>query len=300
MRRRLNGRIEEASFKDDVVQMADSVATVKDNSGNARFVYELKVPQFRCYHVSVEIKTDQYTGRPGDSSACRQSHALLADIFTIERTQDWKREDIIFDSLDNSTVNLYFGVWGDAKGTLQWRNWKIEEVGLLNVLRRDGVRASLQPMTASRWWKGRDYDRIEDPHMGNVPYAGEYQAWHEPPTIHTKLPDGTRLRVSWYFPPIVYDGQVSRLHFRGENQSDLSPTRRRMRDLWGTDGYMMSYDEFRCCNWDQSCAARKLTPGQMLAESVRHCTKLVQPQQAYTWNDMFDPFHNAVEVRTIW
>lgn len=286
--------LKKPSFKDDVVHIEDGVATVKDNSGNARFVYALKVPPFRCYHVSVEIKTDHYTAEPeihpigGNRTLCWQT-------LHVAHTQDWKREDLVFDSLDNSKVNLYFGVWGNGKGTLQWRNWDIEEVGLLNVLRRDGAPCVVTTEDGKPVTEGRDYDRIEDPHMGTVPYAGEYQAWHAPPTIHTKLPDGTRLRVSWYFPPIVYDGEVAACISEPKTDQLLADQARQMRQLWGADGYMMSYDEFRCCNWDASCAQRKQTPGRMLAESVRRCTKLVEPQQAYTWNDMFDPFHNAVE-----
>jgi len=65
--------------------------------------------------------------------------------------------------------------------------------------------------------------------------------------------------------------------------------------LWGSQGYMMSHDEFRCFNWDESCQKRKMTPGQLLAENLRQCTRLIEPQQAYVWNDMFDPYHNAVE-----
>jgi hypothetical protein len=202
---------------------------------------------------------------------------------------------VVFDSLDNTNVNLYFGVWGSAKGTLQWRNWNIEEAGLVNVLRREGAPCVVSTEDGRQLVEGRDYDRIEDPHMGNVPFGGEYQSWHEPPTIHTHLPDGTRLRVSWSYPPIVYDGEVAACISDPKTDQLLAEQARRMRELWGADGYMMSYDEFRCCNWDESCAERKRTPGQMLAESVRQCTKLVQPQQAYTWNDMFDPFHNAVQ-----
>ena len=33
----------------------------------------------------------------------------------------------------------------------------------------------------------------------------------------------------------------------------------------------------------------------MLAENVRQCRELLKGQRAYVWNDMFDPFHNAVE-----
>ena len=59
--------------------------------------------------------------------------------------------------------------------------------------------------------------------------------------------------------------------------------------------YMMSHDEFRAFAWDESCESRKRTPGQMLAENVSQCTKLLAPAQAAVWNDMFDPFHNAVK-----
>lgn len=282
------------AFKDDDVKMASGVATVADHAGNARFVYKLDVPQFRCYHVSVDIKTDHYTGQP-EIHPIAGKRTLCWQTLHVKQTQDWTREDIIFDSLDNTAVNLYFGVWGEAKGTLQWRDWKIEEVGLLNVLRRDGAPCVVTTEDGKTLSEVRDYDRIEDPHMGNVPYAGEYQAWHEPPTIRTKLPEGTRLRVSWYYPPIVYDGEVAACISETKTNQILTEQARWMRELWSADGYMMSFDEFRCSNWDESCAARKQTPGQMLAESARFCTKLVQPQEAYTWNDMFDPFHNAVE-----
>ncbi len=140
-----------------------------------------------------------------------------------------------------------------------------------------------------------DYDPIVDPHMGNVPYAGEYESYHKPPVIHTKLPDGTRLRVSWYYPPIVYDGQVAACISEPKTVQLLADQARRMKELWGAPLYMMSHDEFRVCNWDESCESRNQTPGQMLAANVRECTDLLRPQHAAVWNDMFDPYHNAVQ-----
>src|SRR5207302_4420733 len=49
-------------FKDDAVQMEGGEATVSDNAGVARFTYQLKLPPFHRYHVSVKIKTQDYTG----------------------------------------------------------------------------------------------------------------------------------------------------------------------------------------------------------------------------------------------
>ena len=53
---------------------------------------------------------------------------------------------------------------------------------------------------------------------------------------------------------------------------------------------MMSHDEFRVCNFDESCEKQQKTPGELLAENIKYCRKLLQPQVAYVWNDMFDPY----------
>jgi hypothetical protein len=57
---------------------------------------------------------------------------------------------------------------------------------------------------------------------------------------------------------------------------------------------MMSHDEIRVLNWDDTCETRKMTPGQLLADNVRQCATLLQGSDIYVWGDMFDPFHNAV------
>jgi hypothetical protein len=63
------------------------------------------------------------------------------------------------------------------------------------------------------------------------------------------------------------------------------------------DVYMMGYDEIRHCGWDDSCARRHLTCGQILAENVRRCSAIIRQvapdSPIATWNDMFDPFHLA-------
>ena len=141
--------------------------------------------------------------------------------------------------------------------------------------------------------EGRDYSRIVDPKLGNEPWPGEYEAWHESPPIVTDLPEGTRLRVSWYHPAIIYDEQVCMCFNEPAALQILSDQARRMKRAWQSDGYMMSHDEIRVMNWDESCEAKGQTPGQMLAENARFCTNLLKGSTAYVWSDMFDPFHNA-------
>ncbi len=285
-------------FKDDNVQMEGMTATVSDNTTNARFVQKLKVMPFRCYHISVEVKTEDYAGVPEVKVNVGDAGLEFTNL-GVKHKQDWKTHHIIFNSQDHNEVTTYFGVWGNAKGKLAWRNWKVEEAGLLNVLRRDGAPCVVKMDGAEGkvLAEGKDYEPIADPRLGMVPYAGEYEVYHEPPTIHTKLADGTRVRVSWYHPMLTYDGQVMCCPSDPGTLAALADQAKRVKAAFGpaAAGYMMSYDEIRVLNWDESCQKRKMDAGPILAESVRQSTKLLEGSQTYTWSDMFDPYHNAVK-----
>ncbi|MBM3239232.1 hypothetical protein FJZ31_23300 [Candidatus Poribacteria bacterium] len=62
----------------------------------------------------------------------------------------------------------------------------------------------------------------------------------------------------------------------------------------------MSHDEIRAQGWDESCAKRKMTPGQILADNVKRCTEIIRQSDpgkpVYVWSDMFDPHHNAAKT----
>jgi hypothetical protein len=280
---------EKFDWKDDAVTLAEGTATVRDPPGNARLVQKIAVARFRCYHVSVEVKTDGFTGEPElKVLEAAKGKPLVFTSLGVQKTQGWKTHHLVFNSLENEAVNVYFGVWGGAKGTLAWRKWKLEEVGLLNVLRRPGAPCVVQGKV-----EGKDYERIEDPHLGNTPWKGSYEVWHEPPVIRTRLADGTQLRVSWYHPIITHEEQVMICPSEPGTAEVLRDEAKRVREAFGARGYMMSFDEIRVLGWDESCARRKKAPGALLAESARECTKLLAGSQAYVWSDMFDPFHNA-------
>ena len=136
--------------------MADGVATVREHKGNARFSYRLHVAPFRCYHVAVTIRTRDFTGVP-EIKALAAGRSLQYQNLGVKHTQDWKENHVVFNSLDNQQVDLYFGVWGDASGSLEWKNWKIEECGLTNVLRRPHT------CVVKDYTEGKDYEPIEDP-----------------------------------------------------------------------------------------------------------------------------------------
>jgi hypothetical protein len=151
-------------------------------------------------------------------------------------------------------------------------------------------------VVVSGYVEGRDYEPISDPHLGKDPWSGQFRPWHEPPVIKTKnIPDGTQLRVSWYHPAIIYDGQVSCCLSEPKTIALLTDEARRLKAAWGAKGYMMGHDEIRTLNWDQSCQQRHLDAGRILAGNVRGCANLLKGAQVYVWSDMFDPHHNAVK-----
>jgi len=279
-------------WQDGNVKIEDGVATAENITVNSRLIYQFKLPTFRCYHVSVWIKTQDFQGVP-EIKALAGDRSLQYQGLGVKRTQDWTRHDVVFNTLDNERVAVYFGVWGDAKGRLQWKDWKIEEAGLVNVLRRPGTPVVVKSESGTAYVEGKDYEKIEDPKLGNTPWSGEYEAWHTPPVIRTKLPDGTKLRVSWYHPAIIYDGAVMACVSDPETNELLKDEATRVRALWDSKGYMMAHDEIRTLNWDAACQNRKLDAGPLLAENVRLCQKLLGGAQAYVWSDMFDPHHNA-------
>ncbi len=272
-----------------VAQGNDGVLTVKDTRGNARFNFSLAVAPFRCYHVSVKIRTQDFKGQ-AEIKALGGGRSLQWEYLEPKPAQDWTEHHVVFNSLENDKVAVYFGMWGPVKGTFQWKDWRIEEAGLVNVLRRPGC-----PFVVEGRAEGRDYEPVVDPKLGTHPWRGEYRSWHEPAALRTNLPDGTLLRVSWFHPAIIYHGQVSACISEPKTLDLLRDEARRVREAWGAKGYMMSHDEFRCHNQDDACRRRNLDAGALLADNARFCAKLLEGSTVYVWNDMFDPHHNAVK-----
>ncbi|MDQ3223836.1 MAG: hypothetical protein M3Q75_10265 [Gemmatimonadota bacterium] len=288
-------KLEKIAFKDDPITLDGKNAVFAPSKDNTRLCYTVPVKPFRCYHISVKVKTEGYTARP-EVKVLAGDHSLQWQYLPVKPTQDWNEHHVVFNSLDHDNVNVYFGIWGGALGKLELSDWNIEEVGLLNVLRRPGAPLVVKDENSGKaLTEGTDFEPVADPKMGNQPYAGEYEVWHESPTIKTKLPAGTRLRVSWYHPAIIHEGQGGCCPADPKTTQLLADQAKRMKATWGTDAYMMSHDEIRTLGWDASCQSTGKTPGEILADNVKQCVELLKPHRTYVWNDMFDPHHNAVK-----
>ena len=284
------------SWKDPNVTADNGTAKVSNPNGNARIVQHLKVRPFRQYHISTRVKTQDFQAPP-NVMVLAGDHPLNFANLGIERTQDWKTHHVVFNSLTNTEVNVYFGVWGGTKGTLWWDDAKIEEVAFVNLIRRPGAPLMIRKEEGAGLVEARDFTKLVDPLMGTKPWNGSYDVYHAPPALRTTLPDGTRLRASWYHAMTVYDGQAMICPSEPQTMALLKDQAERMHAAWGARGYFMSHDEIRVMNWCAACEARHMDAGEMLADNVRQCTEILRKVnpggRIYVWSDMFDPHHNA-------
>jgi hypothetical protein len=278
-------------------------------SPNRRLVQQVPVRPHACYRISAWVKTAGLS-IPSSfrllaiSAGRKGGRSLTFAEGGIEPTQDWKRIEVVFNSLDHDAVNVYAGLWGQGKGTLWIDELAVEELGLVNVLRRPGC-----PLTVTSddgrtvYIEGRDFEPVADPKLGQVPFAGEYDTEHAPAALRitprSRIRDGQRLRVSWYHPILTVGGQVMCCPSEPKTYELLRVQARKVNDLMAPRTFFMSHDEIRVLNWCKACTDRHLTPGQILADNVKRCVAIlhdVNPKaEIITWSDMFDPNHNAVK-----
>ena len=272
--------------------------------GHGRACQTLLVKPFRYYHVSVAIKTEDFDAAsdvriavlaPGGASLNYREPRVA-------RTQDWRRVDITFNSLEFAEVNLYLGVWGGQGGKIWWDDVRIEPGGLVNVVRREGAPLRVVSEDGKTVYvEGKDFDGARDPKLGVVRYAGQFTAWHEPPL--PTLPPGSRINegqtvlLSYYHTALIHRDQVMCCMAEPKVNDILRWQVEHVHKHVQPDGYFLQHDEIRVQGWDQSCVKTGKTPGQLLAENVKKCIEIVREQDPgkpiYVWSDMFDPFHNA-------
>lgn len=297
-------------WKDECVTPDGGTARVTDPNGrNARIVQKLPVTPFRQYHISVRIKTASFTGTP-EVKVLADGKALTFINLGVKPTQDWTEHHTVFNSLDHKEVFVYLGCWDGRTGSLWWDDAKIEEIGLLNVVRRPGA-----PLTVVAEWgdpatqhrplvEGEDFERITDPNMGVHPWPGEYEVWHELPSLRLtdqgakRVADGTKLRVSYFHAITIHDGQAMICPSEPKTLDVLREHVQRVHRAFEASSYFMSHDEIRVLNWCDACQRRKLSAGAILADHLRQCTKILRETapnaKTFVWSDMFDPNHNAV------
>jgi len=284
-------------WKDDTVRADDGAVLIKDPKGsNARIVQKLKLTPFRQYHFQVRAKTQDFRGT-AEVKVLAGSLALNYNHLGVKGTQDWTTHHVVFNSLDHSEAGLYLGCWDGGTGSLWFDDAKLEEIGLVNLVRRAGAPLVVKTEAGQALGESFEFEKLIDTRMGRKMWNGSYDIYHEPPVIKTSLPNGTRLRVSYSHAVTVYDDQAMICPSEPKTLDLLRDQAERMHAAWGAKGYMMSHDEIRVLNWCDTCQRRHLDAGALLADNVKTCIQILRGINPggtiYVWSDMFDPRHNA-------
>jgi hypothetical protein len=288
------------SLKDESIEQVGDSYHSKPSKKNARISQAIALHPWRQYHISVSLKTAGFQrGKPEIKVIADGKQLQWTDV-PFKADQKSQTVHLTFNSLEHTAANIYFGVWGGHEGELWWDKPQLEECALVNVLRRPGAPFVVKTEEGRVLKEGEDYQPFRCPSLGTVPYGGEYLAWHEPVALHTKaMPDGTRLRISYYHPHVIYEGQVCACVSEPAFQNLLQKQAQGVHKLWSAHSYMMQHDEWRVMNYCQACQSRKMTPGQIAAGNVSQCQQWLRDaapaSRTFVWSDMFDPHHNAID-----
>ena len=210
-----------------------------------------------------------------------------ADGNSLAQTQDWKEYNIDFNTLGNKSVRIYLGTWGT--GTHTGAAWiddvHVREIGLAHTVRRPSLPIQVRAASGGTLYQeGADY--VVGTEKLTIPAGSQ---------IH----DGDHLSVSWAQSSrgvaTLWGAPASACY---QNFFDKSKTI--VDETWKLlnhpKGFFIYYDEWRIMNWDSTCGP--MTAGDYLGrtvEKVENSIYALNPDaEIYIWNDMFDPYQNAL------
>jgi len=266
---------------------------------HCRLMQPIKLQPYRQYRISVWVRTEDMVPAAPEVKVLTPdtSGSVSFQTFRAERTQDWTHYDLVFNSLGHHEARLYMGSWWGKDGKLWWDDLTVEEIGLVNVLRRPGCPVTVAAEDGTVYEEGRDYERIVDPQLH------PWRAYHEQPPIRltadSRIQEGDRLRVSYYHPIIVYEDRLTGCVSEPRIFEDWRAEVEQADELLHPAAFFMSHDEMRVMNQCALCQSKGMTPGELLAWNVRQAAQIIRDvrhdAEIWVWSDMFDPMHNAVD-----
>jgi hypothetical protein len=277
---------------------------MQDAAGNCRVSQRLAVRPWGCYRMSAKVKTRDRTGGEFKFLALGKSgRALTFHETHLKQTADWTEIEVVFNTLDQSEVTVYVGAWGGFKGTIWVDDWQVEELSLVNVLRREACPLVVKSADGKTVFEeGKDFQPVADPKLGTGRGGrGNYDFNHPGAEIrltpNSRLKDGDKLLVNYYHPIVVHGEQVACSLTDPKVFALLKDQAKRVDAVFKPRTWFMSHDEIRVAGWDRLGEGK--TPGQLLAENARRCVGIIRElrpdARIAVWSDMFDPHHNAVD-----
>ena len=263
--------------------------TARASAGGPRIAWTIDVSPWRCYHVAFKLASGEFRGEARVTVTGDERELAFATVPSPAGATPETR-DVVFNSQAHRRVTIGFSTSRASRGSLSWSDWRIEEAGPVNLVRRPGLAFRIEGLS-----EGRDFDAVVDPLMGASPWRGQFDAWHEAPLVRVRRPDGIRLRASWHQAAVIARGQVACCLSDTAVIARQVAEVRRVRELFGARTVFLMHDEIRAIGLDSTCLATGRTPGQILAANIRAIRAAAGDLRLCVWGDMFDPRQNAVD-----
>jgi hypothetical protein len=284
----------------EVVHGGKTSVRIEPNGGHCVLLQPVRLQAHRQYRASIWAKSEGIrANRQGTGIAVIDPDSdtrLCYENTGIKETEDWTQHTIAFNSLGSGEALISVGVqWGQGGGRLWLDDLRVEEMGLVNVVRRPGCPVTVRGENGTTYTEGKDFEKLVDPKLMIS------EPSHEMPTIKltpgTRIRRGERLRVSYYHPAIIYDDRLTSCLSEPAIFDEWEQQVREAEGLLHPKGFFMQHDELRVADQCALCQSRHMTPGELLADNVHKAAAIIRKARAdaeiYVWSDMFDPMHNA-------
>jgi hypothetical protein len=190
-------------------------------------------------------------------------------------------------------VRISIGAPGEKMGKAWVDSVRVEEVGLLNVLRRPGTPVTVRADAGGAVYdEGRDYERVVDPQLN-------FRFDHDGPPIRVlpggRIRNGQKLRVSYYHGFSINDGQTTICMAEPKVHEIWREVARQMHAAVQPPRYVLSMDEIREGGTCEACRGRNMAQllGETLTRQFRMFREVNPKVDIWVWSDMLDPNHNA-------
>jgi hypothetical protein len=264
---------------------------------------DVLVHPYRCYRLSCWVKSENL--KPSDPFGSgnfqlrvlggQELRPLQYENPKFSPGQGWQRVAVGFNSWGYDRVRIVPSVSGGGDGKLWIDDLRVDEVALINVLRRPGTPLTVRgEQSGTLFEESRDYAAVSDPVM-------DFRFGHEGPAVKVlpggRIREGERLRISFYHGTSIYNGQTPLCMSEPKLYEIWSTQARLVHEAIAPKHYLLNMDEVRTGGSCQACKSRGMTMGQILGDTLTRQFKLlrqVNPKaEIFVWSDMLDPNHNA-------
>jgi hypothetical protein len=289
----------EARFQQENPPKLEKASAVLTLDGAARLEQKVRLTPYRSYRIHARVRAEGAAPRTqiGIRAVAPDGRNLNYFQSDIASDASWREVDSGFNSWYADAVDLSIGAGRGRGGKLHIADLRLEEVGLVNVIRRPGTPVHVRnDRTGTEYEEGRDFERIEDPKRN-------YRFDHESPavrlTANSRIKTGDRLRVDYFHGVTIYRGQTPACI----SEPRVMPIWRKQfpileREL-APKTYLLALDEVRMGGTCEDCRrrTRTMSMAQILgayATELREMIRATNPKaEVFVWSDMFDPNHNA-------